>query len=126
MLTRAALVGFGGFIGSVARYLMAGAVHRVADRALFPSGTLAVNVLGCLAIGFLGGLAESRGVLSASARLFLLIGVLGGFTTFSSFGFETMQLLRDGRALAAAANVSAQVVFGLAAVWGGQILARII
>jgi len=90
MLTRAALVGFGGFIGSVARYLMAGAVHRVADRALFPSGTLAVNVLGCLAIGFLGGLAESRGVLSASARLFLLIGVLGGFTTFSSFGFETM------------------------------------
>jgi CrcB protein len=65
-------------------------------------------------------------VLSGEARAFLMIGVLGGFTTFSTFGYETFQLLRDGQALPAAANVVSQVVLGVAMVWAGYVLARIL
>ncbi|HXH28122.1 MAG TPA: fluoride efflux transporter CrcB [Candidatus Polarisedimenticolia bacterium] len=125
MLIRALLVGAGGAIGSMARYLLSGAVHRLLDRTLFPAGTLAVNVAGCLLIGFLGGLAETRGVLTAETRLLLMIGCLGGFTTFSSFGYETFQLARDGQATLAAMNVGLQIGLGLLAVWGGEVLSRI-
>ena len=91
------IVGLGGFAGSILRYLVSGWVQRLADSALFPYGTLSVNVLGCLAIGLLGGWADNAELFSPSTRLFLLIGVLGGFTTFSTFGYETMALLRDRR-----------------------------
>lgn len=124
-MTKLLLVGSGGFIGSSLRYLLGGLVHRVAREAMFPWGTMVVNVLGCLLIGLLAGLAEERGVLGSGARAFLLIGLLGGFTTFSSFGLETLQLLRDGQRVAAAANVIGQVVLGLGAVWAGVALARL-
>jgi len=120
------LVGCGGFLGAVARYLLGGAVHRLVQAPVFPFGTLVVNVSGCLAIGFLGGLADERGALSPEARVFLLIGILGGYTTFSSFGYETFQLLRDGEMLPAVANVLLQVVIGLAAVWAGHSVVRLI
>lgn len=120
------LVGTGGFVGSVARYLMGGWVYRLVKAPLLPYGTLAVNFLGCLVIGFLGGLSESRQVFSAETRLFLFIGVLGGFTTFSTFGFETFSLARDGEFLAASGNVVAQVVFGLGAVWLGNVFSRFV
>ena len=120
------LVGCGGFLGAIARYLLGGAVHRLVQAPVFPFGTLVVNVSGCLAIGFLGGLADERGALSPEARVFLLIGVLGGYTTFSSFGYETFQLLRDGEMLPALANVLLQVVIGLAAVWAGHSMIRLI
>lgn len=125
-MTKSLLVGFGGFLGSIARYLAGGAVHRLAEGSVFPYGTLFVNVTGCLAIGFLAALSEARGVLSPEARVFLLIGVLGGYTTFSSFGYETLQLVRGGEMLAAAANVLVQVVVGLGAVWAGAATARMI
>jgi fluoride exporter len=125
MLIRALLVGLGGAIGSAARYLLSGAVHRLLEGALFPIGTLAVNVAGCLLIGFLGGLAETRGMLGGEVRLFLMIGCLGGFTTFSSFGYETLQLARGGQALMAMMNVGLQLGLGLLAVWGGEVLSRI-
>jgi CrcB protein len=125
-MTKSLLVGFGGFLGSIARYLAGGAVHRLAEGSVFPFGTLFVNVTGCLAIGFLAALSEARGVLSPEARVFLLIGVLGGYTTFSSFGYETFQLVRGGEMLAAAANVLMQVVVGLGAVWAGAAVARMI
>jgi CrcB protein len=125
MTLRIALVGLGGFIGSVCRYLLGGAVHRAAPGVLLPIGTLAVNVTGCLAIGLLAGLAETRGVFSAETRVFLLIGVLGGFTTFSTFGYETIQLLRDAQWVPAAGNVLLQVGLGIAAVWGGLALSRL-
>jgi len=120
------LVGCGGFLGAVARYLLGGAVHRLVQAPVFPFGTLVVNVSGCLAIGFLGGLADERGALSPGVRVFLLIGVLGGYTTFSSFGYETFQLVRDGEMLPAVANVLLQVVTGLAAVWAGHSVVRLI
>jgi CrcB protein len=118
------LVGTGGFLGSIARYAMGGLVYRLVRTPLLPWGTLAVNVLGCLAIGFCGGLAESRQLFSPGTRLFLFIGVFGGFTTYSTFGYETFALARDGETLATVANIALQIVLGLGAVWAGHILSR--
>jgi CrcB protein len=119
------LVGAGGFLGAILRYLVGGWVHGILDNVSFPYGTLVVNAAGCLAIGFLSGLAESRSVFSPEARLFLFIGVLGGFTTFSSFAYETFSLARDSENLAATMNVFGQLSLGLAGVWFGNALARL-
>ena len=89
------LVGAGGFVGSVLRYGLSGAVHRLLPFAAFPYGTLAVNVVGCLAIGLLAGWSEARQVIGPELRLFLFIGLLGGFTTFSTFGYETFEMARS-------------------------------
>jgi CrcB protein len=118
------LVGGGGFLGSVSRWLVAGWVHRALGVSAFPVGTLVVNVAGCLVIGLAAGLAEGRGVLGPEARLFLLLGFLGGFTTFSTFGYETVGLARGGEDLHALANVGLHLGLGLAAVWLGGALAR--
>ena len=113
------LVALGGAIGSVARYKLSGLVlHHTTDWR-FPAGTFAVNVLGCLVAGVLAGLAEKHDLLSADARLLLFTGVLGGFTTFSAFGLETMFLLRRGDLWIAGANVLGSVVAGLLALWVG-------
>ncbi len=82
-----------------------------------------MNLVGCLAIGAVFGLVETRQLFGPELRTFLLIGVLGGFTTYSTFGWESFALARDGETLRAAANVLAHVVFGLAAVWAGYALA---
>jgi fluoride exporter len=118
-----AVIALGGALGSVARYLVAGLVHRYAS-PYFPYGTFVVNVAGCLLFGAIFGLSEQRFVVGPTMRAFLLIGVLGGFTTFSSFTFETFQLLRDGEFLLAAANSVGQVVIGLAAFWIGTVAIR--
>jgi len=112
-------VGSGGFIGSLARFTVGGLVHRQLPLAIFPYGTLLVNLFGCLLIGVLAGFAESRQVFGPQFRQFALIGVLGGFTTFSSFGYETVAMLRDADYLRAGANVGISVVGGLALVWLG-------
>jgi len=85
----------------------------------FPVGTLVVNVSGCFLIGLLGGLVETRQLLGPDLRVFLLIGVLGGFTTFSSFAYETLALTRDAEFSRALLNIGAQVVLGLGAAWLG-------
>jgi CrcB protein len=118
------LVGVGGFLGAVLRYAIGGWAHRILDNPWFPYGTLIVNVSGCLLIGFLSGLAEARSVFGHEARLFLFIGVLGGFTTFSSFAYETFSLSRDAEYLAAAINIFAQLTLGLVGVWIGNASAR--
>ena len=118
------LVGLGGFLGSVARFVLSGAVHRCFSPAVFPYGTLAVNTLGCLAIGFLGGLMETRQWLGQAERLFLLVGVLGGFTTFSTFAFETLGLVQGSAFLKAGINAAAQVLLGLGAAWLGYAVAQ--
>lgn len=123
---RLLLVGAGGFLGAVARYLAGGAVQAAARHGHFPWGTLAVNAAGCLLIGFLAGLAELRSVFTAEQRLFLITGFLGGFTTFSAYGYETYFLVRVGEGALAAANVVGQVALGLAAVWGGHRLAELV
>jgi CrcB protein len=116
-------VGLGGFIGSILRYLVSGWAQTLSASGSFPYGTLAVNVAGCLVLGLLGGLSDSLGVFSPTARALLFIGVLGGFTTFSTFGYETTALARDGQMAAALANVGLSVVLGLAAAWVGYALA---
>ena len=117
MLLNALLVGSGGFAGSLLRYALGGAVHRHLPLSTFPYGTLCVNLLGCALIGALAGLAESRQLFSPELRTFAFIGLLGGFTTFSAFGFETIAMARDGDHLRAASNVALHVVVGLGLVW---------
>lgn len=120
------LVGFGGFVGSVLRYAVSGLAHRLAPFAAFPYGTLTVNLVGCLVLGLLAGLADSRQLLGADARLFLFLGCLGGFTTFSTFGYETFMLVRDAEPFKAAASVTLHVVGGLLAVWVGYAASRMV
>jgi CrcB protein len=113
------LVALGGALGSMARFKLSGWVlHHTIDWR-FPAGTFAVNVLGCLAAGLLAGLAEKRDLFSADTRIFLFTGILGGFTTFSAFGLETMFLLRRGELLVAGTNVVLSVIAGLFALWIG-------
>ncbi len=118
----AALVGSGGFIGALLRYGLSGLVHRLVPLTTFPYGTLTVNLVGCLLIGAFIGLVEVRHLFGPEFRTFTLIGILGGFTTFSSFGLETMALLRDNQYLPAAVNVGIHVILGLALVWLGYTL----
>lgn len=118
------LVGAGGFLGSVLRYWMAAWAFRALGKPWFPVGTLAVNVLGCFFIGLLGGIAEQRRLFVQELRLFLFIGVLGGFTTFSAFALETTSLLRDSRVIGACLNVVLQILLGLLAVRLGMALSR--
>ena len=114
---QAFLVGLGGFFGALCRYALAGFVHRSMPQTTFPVGTLVVNLLGCLLIGYLAGLADSRQLFAPELRLFAFIGLLGGFTTFSTFGYETVALARDAGYMQAAVNVGLHVVVGLTLVW---------
>lgn len=116
-------VGFGGFLGSVGRYLLSEYVQRLMRGAVFPYGTLAVNLIGCLSIGFLAQWAGTRGVLSPEIRASLFVGLLGGFTTFSTFSYETMNLWQTGDTTAAFANIALHVLLGLGAAWLGHALA---
>lgn len=120
------MVGVGGFIGSALRYLVSGWTQQWSKSLDFPYGTLAVNLLGCFVIGFLGELAEARGILASETRLLVFIGLLGGFTTFSSFGNDTLNLARSGQMLNALANVAANVLFGLLLVWLGRTIAYLV
>lgn len=113
------IVALGGAIGSVARYKLSGFILQHTIDWRFPAGTFAVNVVGCLVAGVLAGLAEKHDYFSADVRLLLFTGLLGGFTTFSAFGLETLFLLKRGEVLVAGANVVLSVVAGLAALWLG-------
>jgi CrcB protein len=117
------LAGIGGFIGSSLRYAVSGYIQLWSKSIAFPYGTVAVNFIGCFAIGFLSQLAESRGMFTAETRTLIFIGVLGGFTTFSAFGNETINLWRDGQNLLAAINVAAHLLLCLGAVWLSRALA---
>lgn len=114
-------VALGGALGSTSRYAVGRAVARFVDGD-FPWSTLIVNVSGSLLIGFLAGLVtvEGRPSLSPEARAFVLIGILGGFTTFSSFSLQTFALFNDGEWLAAAVNIVASVALCMLGVWLGH------
>jgi CrcB protein len=113
------IVALGGAFGSVARYLLSGWVlHHTIDWR-FPLGTFLVNVLGCLVIGILAGLAVKDDFFSSEARLFLFTGIIGGFTTFSAFGLETFYLLRRTEFLVAGSYVLLSIAVGLFALWLG-------
>ena len=116
-------VALGGAFGSVSRYLLGTWIQSTSKSVDFPFGTLTVNLIGCFVIGLLSQLAESRGVFTPETRALVFIGVLGGFTTFSSFGNDTMNLVRDGEMVNALLNVGANVILGLALVWLGRTVA---
>jgi CrcB protein len=120
-----ASVGVGGFIGSVLRYLLSGWVHRQFTGDWFPYGTLAVNVVGCLLIGYLAGVEERHPLFSPELRVFIFIGVIGGFTTFSAFAYETVVLARNAQAFSALANVLIELTAGLLAVGAGHWMSRV-
>jgi CrcB protein len=120
---RMLLVALGGLVGCVARYWLSGVVQRLGDHG-FPSGTLAVNILGSLVIGVVMSLSLERGLVDESLRILLTTGFCGGFTTMSTFSYETFVLLRDGEHLLAVANTGVTFAACLGAVWLGSIIAR--
>lgn len=118
------LIAIGGAVGSVCRYLVSSAVLRALG-TVFPAGTFVVNVVGCLVFGAVAGAAQARITLSPDARALLLAGLLGGFTTFSSYINESVVLVRDGQFLWAGLNLGGQVVAGFAAFWLAYTLASL-
>lgn len=117
-------MGIGGLLGSIARFWLGGAVQRL-HAGDFPVGTLTVNVLGSFIIGLVMAASLERGTPGPNVRLFLTVGFCGGFTTMSTFSYETLALLRDGQTAFALGNVAASVISGLAAAWLGYTLGRI-
>lgn len=115
-------VALGGALGSASRYLLGTWTQSISKSIDFPYGTLTVNLIGCFVIGFLSQLAESRGAFTSESRAFVFIGILGGFTTFSSFGNDTINLLRDGETFNALANIGANVIVALLLVWLGRMV----
>ena len=122
-MAQALLVGAGGFIGSILRYWLSGLAHLWVP-GTFPIGTLCVNTSGCFAIGAIWSLVEYGEWFRPETRVFLVTGILGGFTTFSAFGYETSALLRDRQYLVAGANICANVLLGISAVVIGWLAAR--
>ncbi|MDD4876970.1 MAG: fluoride efflux transporter CrcB [Dehalococcoidales bacterium] len=105
------LLAIGGITGTIARYLLGGFIYEVLGTS-FPYGTLVVNLLGCFIVGFLAALMESKFMLSPNLRLLLMIGFCGAFTTFSTFIFETSNLIRGGETSKAFVNVILSVIIG--------------
>jgi len=116
-------VGLGGFLGAVGRYWLSGLVQRYSDR--FPLGTLSVNLLGSFVLGLLATLFLEKVMINQEVRLFLLIGLLGAFTTYSTFSLETLNLMRSGEWWFAFANISANILGTLIAVWAGVSIAKL-
>ena len=122
-------VGLGGFIGSVFRYFLGLFIHSIFRQSTFPYGTLSANILGCLVIGILSGLVDHRIDLSATTRLFLFTGVLGGFTTFSTFSLDTLRLFQAdsaGGLFLAFLYVVIHVVLGIIAAYLGHWLTQLL
>jgi CrcB protein len=119
------LTGLAGLCGTLLRYWMSGLVARRFGET-FPLGTLIVNVFGCFLIGFLFYVMYERFLTSDTLRTMLFIGLLGGFTTFSSFGLQTFTLMRDGEFGLAALNVGVSNFAGLLMVWVGYTLAKVL
>lgn len=125
MLKQLLLIGAGGFLGSVARYLVSRLNTRVEWFAI-PLGTLTVNVLGSLLIGFLMGISEKSPILTVEWRMFLMVGLCGGFTTFSSFTGENLMLLKNGQVLPLLLYTALSVLLGFTAVYLGYVSTKLL
>lgn len=113
------LVGIGGFIGSIMRYLVTIWSQNLFKELAFPLGTLLVNITGCLLLGLLNGFAENHHFFSSQIRLYLFVGILGSFTTFSTFSYETIEMMQHGDSFQAMLNITIQVIVGLFAAFIG-------
>ncbi|MEI6138297.1 MAG: fluoride efflux transporter CrcB [Mariniphaga sp.] len=118
------IVGFGGFIGTVARFLIS-RYFQVNISSLFPWGTFFVNILGCLIIGMIYGISEKGDFLSPDVRLFLTVGICGGFTTFSTFSNDAFLLLKQQEWIRFAFYTSLSFFLGLLAVYAGRIITKL-
>jgi CrcB protein len=123
-MVKVALIALGGAVGAVLRYWIGGWVQQWTQSATFPYGTLVVNGMGCVAIGLLSYWGEARGLFTPESRLLVFTGVLGGFTTFSTFANESVAMARVGAGWPALGNVAAHLVLGLGGVWAGWALGR--
>jgi len=124
-MLRILLVGLAGLSGTLCRYWLSGAVVRRYGEAL-PLGTLAVNLLGCFAAGLLFHFMQERHAFSETARAAVFVGLLGGFTTFSAYGLQTFELLREGRLGLAALNLVASNLLGLLLVFAGYAAGKLL
>ena len=122
---RLLIVGLAGGAGAIARYLLSRFIV-VQTGSTFPWATLGVNMLGCFLFGLIWGLAATKGMFSETTRIMMLVGFLGAFTTFSSFAYETLTLIRDDQWMACIANILAQNVGGIAALALGAVISRVI
>ena len=113
------LVGVGGFVGSIMRYLVTIWSQTLFKELDFPLGTLLVNISGCLLLGLLNGFAENYHFFSSQIRLYLFVGILGSFTTFSTFSYETIEMMQNGDSFQAMLNITVQVLLGLFAAFIG-------
>lgn len=120
------LIGIGGFVGAICRYIVSGLAQNWSRSVDFPYGTLVVNILGCFILGFLTYLAESRSAFSPESRMTVFLGMLGAFTTFSTFGQETINLFQDGELAQGMANILLNNALGLAGVLIGRSMAYLI
>jgi fluoride exporter len=120
-------VAIGGALGTTARYWLSGVVARSVGET-FPWGTLVINVTGSFVIGFFGALTgpDGRLFVGSTARQFVMIGMCGGYTTFSSFSLQTLNLMNEGEWFRAAANIGLSVLLCLIAVWVGVVLANLV
>lgn len=119
------LIGFGGFIGSVARYYIS-KINLHVDFLSIPVGTLIVNVTGSLILGVLTGIAEKSALMNVELRLFLMIGLCGGFTTFSTFTGENLMLMRNGQFAAVILYTGISIFFGFLAIYLGYISTKLL
>ena len=122
-MSKTIFIGVAGLIGTLLRYWLAGFVTRQSGET-FPWGTLVVNIVGCLIAGAVFYLTEERALLNPTFRTIILIGLLGGFTTFSSYGLQTFALLKDGAVGLATLNLVVSNVLGVLMVWAGYCLAK--
>jgi CrcB protein len=120
------IIGAGGFLGAVLRYVAVLSMQVFKTKHNIPLGTLLVNVVGCLLIGVLAVLAENSRILTPDTRNFLIVGILGAFTTFSTFGYESMTMLKNGLTTAFALNIGLQLALGFFAVWLGMNAGRLL
>jgi CrcB protein len=123
MMRTLLLIGLGGGIGSILRYLTSVVIQKY-YATVFPLATWVVNILGCLLIGIIMGLLEKNQVTDSSMKWFLVTGFCGGFTTFSAFGYENIRLLQNGNILLVLVYISASIILGLGSVWLGFLLVK--
>lgn len=120
------IIGVGGFAGAVCRYLVSGALQHISGSIAFPFGTLGVNLIGCFLIGVMSQWIEMQINVPTEIRLLFMVGFLGSFTTYSTFGAETLHLIEDHRFWLTFWNVAIHLVIGLAAVLGGKLIASLV